>query len=240
MPQQNETPNLENWYNEPTNIGQNTQNQNQKQSILTDEQTTLVTELTETYGIEPEEIIFFQNDRKPFLSYEANCALVNKLTGVQDITIEPMEAVMVDSFALRCTLLTGEGFTRSAVGVANIKETINGVKMSEQQIYSLASARAIRNALKTAGLDLLKLHQQVKSGANDLDFKPKSNYATLLGQAHILGAEKRLIVGDNKTLWYHELWSRYRVQRSNDLSEPQLADYVAYLNAYEPPRAIGA
>lgn len=209
--------------------------QNQKQQILNGEQTALVAELTQTYNIEPEEIMFFQNDAKPFFSYEATCALVNQLTKTQDITIEPMDSHLADALSLRCTLLTADGYTRSAVGVANFNEMIDGVKMSEQQIYSLASARAIRNALRTAGIYLMKLHNRAKNGDDVLEFKVKSNYDSLLAQAHIVGQEKRLIVGANKMLWYHELWSRYHVSNSNELTEAQLSDFVAYLNGYLPP-----
>lgn len=210
------------------------QNQNEKQKVLSGEQNALVVELTETYGIEPEEIMFFKNDVKPFLTYEATCTLINQLTGVQDITIEPMQSVLQDSLSLRCTLLTAAGYTRSAGGVANFNEAIDGVKMSEQQIYALASSRAIRNALKTAGIDLIKLHNRAKNGEDVLDFKTKSNAASLLAQAHKIGQQKGLIIGSDKSLWYHELWSRYRVGHSNELTEDQSADFVAFLNGYEP------
>lgn len=206
----------------------------QKQQILNGEQLALVSDLTQIYGIEPEEIIFFQNDAKPFFFYEATCILVNKLTETQDITIEPMESHLPDSLTLRCTLLTGDGLTRSAVGVANFNETIDGAKMSEQQIFGLASSRAIRNALRTAGIDLMKLHNLVQNGAHDLPFKPKSNYASLLGQAHQLGKDAGLINGDDKTGWYRLLRNRYNASHSNELSEERLADFVAILKTLIP------
>lgn len=207
---------------------------NQKQQTLNGEQIALVAELAETYGIEPEEISFFSADAKPFFSYEATCALVNQLTGVQDITIEPMEAVMPDSVSLRCSLLTEAGHTRSAVGVANVNETIDGLQMSDQQIYSLAGSRAIRNALRTAGIDLMKLHLNAKNGGNDLDFKVKTNVAALIGQAHQLGKAACLIIGDDKTTWYALLKNRYNVSKSNELDETQLADFVAVLRTLVP------
>lgn len=209
------------------------QNQNQKQKVLNAEQNALVVELTENYGIEPEEIMFFQNEAKPFFTYEATCALINRLTGVQDITIEPMQSGMTDSLSLRCALLTREGYTRSAVGVANFNETIDGVKMSEQQIYSLASSRAIRNALRTAGIDLIKLHNQISKG-EVIDFKVKSNFAALIGQAHQLGKEAGLIVGEDKSAWRVVLNNRYGKSKSNELSEDELADFVAVLKTLVP------
>lgn len=210
--------------------------QNQKQKILNVEQNALVVELTETYGIKPEEIIFFGKDADPFLSYEATCRLSNRLLNLTDIDIEPVPSVHADSFSVKCSLVFGDGRTRRGVGVVNLNETIEGETMNDSQVYQLASARSIRNALKNADVDLIAEHRQATSD-QPLEFKVKSNYVSLLGQAHILGEKKQLIVGDNKALWYQELWSRYRVGNSNRLDETQLADFVAYLNSYEPPVA---
>jgi hypothetical protein len=206
---------------------------NQPQKILSAEQSALVAELTTAYGIEPEDIIFFGNDPKPFLTYEATCALCNQLTNMHDISIEPQPSGFVDSLAYRCTLTLSDGRTRSAVGVANIKETADEKPMSEQQLVQVASSRAIRNALKTAGIDLLKLHLQfVRGEVDSLNFK--SNYASLIAQAHILGKEAGLINGDDKFAWYRLIENRYGQLSSNSLSETELADFVAVLKTLVP------
>lgn len=196
--------------------------------ILTAEQTALAAELTMTYGIEPDDVIFFTDDPKPFLTYEATCVLCNQLSDLHNIEIEKVQSFSDDSLSLKCILTLSNGYVRSAVGTANIKETIEGSAMSEQQAILLASSRAIRNALRTAGIDLMKLHRQATSG-EVIDFKIKTNFASLLGQAHQLGVEALLINGDNKQAWYLQLGNRYRVNHSNELTEEQLADFVAFL-----------
>ena len=213
--------------------------ENKRQTVLNGEQTALVTELTETYGIEPEDIIFFQGDKKPFLSYEATCALCNILTNLAEIGVEPVASPMADAVAVKCTILTAQGRERSAVGVANLNEKLNDAQVSSQQAVNLASSRALRNTLRAAGIDLLKIHKEAMTGEVP-DFKIKSNYNSLIAEAHVLGSYKNLISGANKSLWYHELWSRYRVSKSSELSEEQLADFVAYLKSYEPPQVKAA
>lgn len=206
---------------------------NQPIKVLTADQSALVAELTMTYNIEPEEIMFFVNDPKPFLSYEATCALCNQLTNMQDITIEPQHSFFADSLTYRCTLTLSDGRTRSAVGVVNIKETVDGKDLTEQQISQLASSRAIRNALKTAGIDLFKLHKEMINGeVETLPFK--SPFAKLIAQAHILGTEAGLINGTDKTAWYRLIFNRYGLESSKQMTEDQLADFVAILKTLVP------
>lgn len=212
---------------------------NEQQKILNDEQKTLVAELTKTYGVKPEEIIFFTNDPNPFLTYEATCALANQLVNLQVIDISPEPSVSSDSLSLKCSLMFSDGRTRSAVGVVNFGETIDGVKMTEAQIYQLASSRAIRNALRTADIDLIKLHHQ-RNRNEPLDFKMKSNTASLIAQSHLLGKEAYLIQGENKTAWYRQLQIRYQVNSSKDLNEAQLADWVAFLKTLVPQKQMAA
>lgn len=207
---------------------------NTQQKILNHEQTALVAELCETYGIEPDDIIFFSGDERPFLRYEAACVLSNRLVDLQNIELEPVPSIYEDSLSLKCNLTTSDGHVRSAVGVANVNEQFDGAKLSDQQLYQLASARAIRNALKTAGIDLIRLHYQSKSEKRSQPAPLRSNTASLLAQAHILGQKAYLICGDDKSLWYRVLHNRYGVERSSDLSDTQLADLVAFLRSLQP------
>lgn len=212
---------------------------NQPKKILSSEQALLVSELTMTYGIEPEEILFFGNDTKPFLTYEATCVLCNSLTMLNSIDIEPVNSNFRDSYLFRCNLLLNDGRTRSAVGVVNANETVDGQPLSEQQITQLGSSRAIRNALKTAGIDLMKLHYAaVKGDSPNIPFK--SNFATLLAQVHALGTEVGLICGDDKSAWYAFIRNRYGVESSSKLTEDQLADFAACLKSFVPSQKIAA
>lgn len=208
---------------------------NNQQQILNADQSELIGELTERYGLEPEDIVFFSGDPKPFFTYEATCTLCNQLTDTRDINIEPIKSLCTDSISLRCTLTLADGRTRSAVGVANLMETLEGDKMSEQQTYLLASSRAIRAALRTAGIDLLKLHFSTTN--NQLPpSNVKSHFATLIAQVHILGKHAGLIVGDDKAAWRRVIWNRYQKLHSNELSTDQLADFAAVLSTLVPQK----
>lgn len=221
---------------------------NQKQNNLTETQEVFASELSMTYGIDREDILFFGNDPKPFLSYEATCVLCNQLTCLKGIQIEPVASPFQDSFTIRCTLTLENGDKREAFGVTNKNELVEGKQMSESQIFQSASSKAIRNALKAAGIDLIRLHNQMKNGENLFDFYPANNsYNSLLRQAHKLGEEAELIVYDpaskthHKAGWYRLIKNRYAKNHSNELTEVELADFVAVLKTLVPQQqAIAA
>ncbi len=207
---------------------------NETQKQLNNEQAALVAELVMTYGIEADDVIFFESDPKPFLMYEANCVLANHLANISCIDAEPVPSVSDDAVTVRCTLTLSDGRVRSACGVANTAEQIRGKESSSQQLYYLAVSRAMRSALRSAGIDLIKRHFDVKNGEDVLDFKPKSNINALLGQAHKLGAEIGFITGSDKSAWRAVLRNRYGVETSGELSEKGLADFVAFLRSLVP------
>lgn len=206
-----------------------------RRKILNEQQQSLAIELAETYGIQPEDIIFFGDDTTPFLTYEATCIMANRLADLQDIDLMTVPGVSNDSISLKCVLTLANGRTRGTVGVVNVNETIDGVKMSDSQLIALASARAIRGALQIADIDLMKLHR--KENSDVLDFKPKSQETKLIAQAHILGKEAGLINGEDKTAWYRLLKNRYQVESSNQLSAVYLADFIAVLKTLVPQGA---
>ncbi len=208
---------------------------NTQEKTNTQEQNLLIAELSATYGIEPEEIIFFTGDPRPIFSYEATAVLCNRLTDLRGIDVEPVNNGFVDSVSYRCTLTQADGCSRSAVGVANVGEkdgSDNTLKSS--QLIELASGRAIRNALRVAGIDLLKLHNQSKNVVIEYTGPSVSNYQSLLRLVHILGQEAGLIIGDDKSAWRQILDNRYGVRASSDLNEDQLADFAAVLKTLAP------
>lgn len=216
---------------------------NNPQKILSREQSALVSELVDFYGIEPEDVTFFPDDPKPFLSYEATCAVANQLTDIRDIDIKPVEPAFADSLSLKCTLTLADGKTRSAVGVVNLDERIGDNPMSSQQIYQTASSRAIRNALRTAGLDLIKLHEQLKNGgAVNAAAGSEGSRESLIRQVHALGQEAGLILSysdgvRDKTGWRAFLQRRYGLGSTQHFSEELLADLAAVLRTIVEPQA---
>jgi hypothetical protein len=208
-------------------------------SYISPEKKQLIDELVREYGIEPDDVIFFNDDPKPFFSYEATCAMANHLTDIQEIEIEPIECAFTDSISLRCSLVLPDGRRRSAVGVANRSEQIDGAPATPQQTYQLASSRAIRNALRAAGIDLYRLHRArhhnaaVATQSSDaIEFQLRK---TLLAQVHLLGQELGLIskapAGYNKTAWVRMLHERYGTDSAQYLSNDSLADLAAYLRS---------
>lgn len=202
---------------------------------LTSAQFDQALDFVNTYGIEAEDIIYFNDKPDPFFSYEAVGVLCNQLTDLQDICIDPAASPFVDSVAVRCTLKT-ENRTSSSIGIANINEKIRGEELNELQVLGLASARAIRNALKIAGIDLVKAHYKAKETgeATTIAADQESTRSKLLAQAHIAGAAAGLIQNKDKSLWRKFLENRYGVESSQHLSEQSLNDLVAVLNTMKP------
>lgn len=213
-------------------------NNTNPQVILNDSQKRLVADLVQTYGIEPDEIKFFAGDPKPFLSYEATCVMADRLLDLVAIDIEPVESSFVDSVTLKCTITRHNGTVRSSVGVANVKETADGQPLSTQQIFSLASARAIRNTLRTAGIDLIRTHEARGSAPADFTGPARDARSALVAQVHILGKDAGLIEADNgRAAWQSLLFARYGVRSSANLDDVQLADLAAMLRSLAPKAA---
>lgn len=204
------------------------------QKILNTEQKHLVAELCSAYGISPEEIIFFTDDSTPLFSYEATCVLCNRLTELKGIDLEPVNNGFVDSLSYRCTLTLPDGSTRSAVGVANVNETQDNVRLSGAQLTALASGRAIRNTLRVAAIDLLKLHARLNKDAIVFSGLPRSNFENLVRQAHALGIEAGQIIGRDKSPYHAIMQNRYGKTHTNELTEAELADFVAVLKTLVP------
>lgn len=214
---------------------------NSTEKTLSPEQNYLVSELAATYGIDPDEIIFYTGEPRPFFKYEATCVLCNSLTDLQSIDIEPINNGFVDSVSYRCTLMQADASTRSAVGVANVGETDgDGKVLTPSQLIETASGRAIRSALRVAGIDLLKLHNQADDTVVRFSGPTANNHASLLRLVHKLGQEAGLIIGKDKTAWHRILDNRYKVQSSDRLTEDQLSDFAAVLNTLVPQQKNAA
>jgi hypothetical protein len=206
-------------------------------NTINEHQKTIVDEFVSAYDIKPEDILFFDEKPEPFFTYKASCLLINQLLNPADMQTLPFESETPDSISRQIVIRLVDGRTRSSVGVVNLKETINGVEMSDSQREELAAARGMRQVIRLFGLDLLKLH---RSGGQILDFKLKSNKASLIGQAHQLGKELFWITSESKKAWYLQLSKRYKVQHSNELSEIQLGDFIAFMRSLTAPQQLAA
>src|SRR5690606_31046751 len=125
----------------------------------TADQESFVDELVAAYGIDRSDVTFFPNDPEPFLGYEAQTALANRLADIRDIDSSVEPATKPDSITIKVRLELENGRTRSGIGVVNINEPgPDGKSMSHQQLIYTATSRAMRSALRTAGYDLIKMH----------------------------------------------------------------------------------
>lgn len=210
-----------------------------KEPTYTQEQYQLIAELSAAYGVEPDQIRFFSGDTRPFFEHEAAAVLVRALAGARGIKNHQVPSANADSISMECEITFEDGYTSSSVGVANVNETIDGKPMTEEQLKRLATSRAMRGTLVNAGVDLLKLHNQQMHG-NVTEISTRTNRATLSRQAHALGEECGVIVGKNKIAWRTVLMKRYSVGSSDNLSEAQLADFVAFLNTLAHPQQMAA
>lgn len=205
----------------------------------TKDQHALIAELAATYGVEPDQIRFFSADPRPFFDHEAAAAICRRLAGARGIKNHQVASINADSISMECEITFDDGFTSSAVGVANTNETIDGKPMTEEQLKRLATSRAMRGTLVNAGVDLLKLHNQKMFGTVT-DISTRTNRQKLSNEAHALGEEVCAIVGKNKTVWMKMLLKRYGVFTSTTLSDEQLADLVAFLKTFTQPQQMAA
>lgn len=205
----------------------------------TKDQYALIAELAATYGVEPEQIRFFNADPKPFFEHEAAAAICRRLAGARGIKNHQVASLNADSISMECEITFEDGYTSSSVGTANVNELIDGKPMTEEQLKRLATSRAMRGTLVNAGVDLLKLHNQQMHG-NVTEISAKSNRTKLLNEAHALGNETGLIIGKNTIAWMGVLQKRYGVASSGSLSEPQLTDFIAFLRTIADPQQIAA
>ncbi len=211
---------------------------NTKEAKYTQEQQQLVVEFGEDYGIEPGQMIFFGPDPKPLFEVEAAGVLLRTLADAKGIAVGSVQSHLADTITMECGI-TIDGYFSSAVGSANVNETIEGEAMSAQQLERLASSRAMRSALVLAGIDLVKLHRQKRSGVVQFTGPDKSYRAKLYARVHGLGKEVGLI-GEfgEKALWQRQLWQRYQVDTSAQLSDELLEDFAAFLSSLRPPAGV--
>ncbi len=210
---------------------------NTKEKTYTKQQHQLIAELCATYGLEPDQIIFFNDDPRPHFDREATAVLIHALTDAVGIEDDLVPSHLDDTICVKYRITFPDGSFAGSTGAANIRELKNGEPMSRQEIQSLATSRASRSALTNRGIDLLKLHHQ-RLHRNVAEMPVKSTRAKLISEAHVLGEEKGLICGNDKTKWQAELYNNFSVINSNELNDTQLGEFVAYLKTIAPQSAL--
>ncbi len=204
----------------------------------------VVRDLVETYGIDHTEIKFFADDpQTPFIGYDASCVMLDKLMpDLVEIDVDFEKAQLQDSIQIKVRLTDARGRKRAGVGIVNRNEKdAEGNPLTDQQLHYTALARALRSALRAAGIDLIKLHRNRSniaefSGVADV----RAEAERLRREVHALGSEVGFIDGTDKTHWRRFLTNRYKVASSSHLGVEQLADLASALKALRPVRSAAA
>lgn len=220
---------------------------NDTQKTYTHEQHQLIAELSATYGLQPEQITFFDDDPEPFFDRDATAVLIQRLCEPVGIDDDLVNAPSPDTVAVKYSIEFKDGTYARSTRMANLGEV-----QTVDQAISLATARAARSALRNRGISLIKLHTRVSTGSgsdrgiNTVQFSgpPRGEYETLLREAHALGRDAGFILrdtqgveGQDKRAWYNVLSHRYHVGASSALNLDQLRDFVAFLRSQLPSKA---
>ena len=147
---------------------------NTKDTRYTPEQMQLVSEFVQDYGIEPDQITFFDTNPKPTFDAEAGAHLIRTLANAKGVAVGLVPSTLPNTISMECGITLNDFFS-SATGSANLDEKIGQEAMSLPQIERLAASRAMRSALVMAGIDLVKLHRQRRSGVVQFTGPDKSN-----------------------------------------------------------------
>jgi hypothetical protein len=210
--------------------------------------------LSATYGLQPEQITFFDDEAEPFFDRKATAVLIHALVpGVVGIEDDLATAPTSDTLAVKYRITFEDGSFAASTAMVNLGEKGDDDKpLSIDQVKSLATAKAARSALTNRGISLMRLHEAKREGGRvvqQFSGPPRGEYERLLREAHALGKETGVIldvenlngrsgVTTDKTLWYRLLGNRYRVDGSNQLDIDQLRDFVAFLRSQLPSKTL--
>lgn len=216
-----------------------------RQHVLNTDQKNFIAEMAATYGIDPDEIMFFSDTDKPFFGYEATCILCDRLAELPAIDLNPVDSILPDSLSVKCSITLADGRVRSGLGMVNLGETLDDKPLSATQLLATASARAIRSALRSAAIDLFRLHRESKRGPGGIEYSgpPITERQRLIREVHALGYETGYIFDvshdggakvPDKTGWRRILETRYHTDSSADMTDADLADLASFLRSQRP------
>jgi hypothetical protein len=130
--------------------------------ILSPDQKKLVLEFDAHHGIDPNQISFKGDSLEPIFDYKALSVLRLKLTDIVDMhaSIEERDHA-TGLVTARCTATLPSSRSVSDLGTAYVGETLgNGMVVANMiEAQNVALARALRRAIRAAGVNLLKAHQ---------------------------------------------------------------------------------
>lgn len=213
---------------------------------LTLQQESLRREFVETYGIDLEQVIFFDETPTPFFLFEALAQIVAALGSFREVAVTHPEIDERNGNATCEAALTLEdGRVVRSFGSAFVGDTLLGKEVSDfQMAFDLSRARALRSALRLAGFDVVKKHEQHKRGlkAETPTLAPEEEQRNReLAEIHIVAEEAGLIVGGDKSAYYRQLGVFFPgVQSASHLNARERSQFAALLRGIKSARERAA
>lgn len=216
-----------------------------QRKILTLEQRQLTEEFINTYDFSPEQISFEGTSPEPIFDYEALNVLRLRITDIQTADVEIVERNMqLGIVSAKCTVYLPDGRSANDIGSAmfptfneegNLKTEgeimPDGSRLGNLiQAQNVALSRALRRAIRAAGINLLKAHKQFIQNGQVTNAEVDEEFQSPIGkEIHKLAGEWGHIKGKDKTAYQDFIESVFGTgNRStldlNDIQRSQLAN----------------
>jgi hypothetical protein len=202
-------------------------------------------EFVAAYGISYEDIIFFDDTDTPFFLFEALAQIINALADFTSLSVTKPDLDEGKGIVTCEAEITSEHSRLfKSFGAAIIGEPLPGQAVADlSKALDLARARALRSALRLAGFDVVRAHEQSKQqGAQNEAPRPSPEAEQRnreLAEIHIIAEEANLIVGDDKTAYYKQLSVFFpHVSTAGDLNAKERTQFIAILRAIKAAREV--
>ena len=219
----------------------------QQPRALTLAQESLKNEFVETYGIDADQVIFFDETPAPFFLFEALAQIVGVLGNFREVAVtHPEIAERNGNATCEAALTLDDGRVVRSFGSSFVGDIIAGKEVGDfQTAFDLSRARALRSALRLAGFDPVKRHEQSKRGEKGAEpaISPEAEQRNReLAEIHLLAQEAGLIVSvpgmlDDKSAYYRQLAVFFPAASSaGELSAKERAQFIALLRGIKSAR----
>jgi hypothetical protein len=208
-------------------------------------QESLASEFASDYGISRDQIIFFDDSDEPFFLFEALAQIVAELTNFPALHVGS-PAVNFEHGLVTCeaTITLADNRTFGSAGAAFINETLPGGETLDDYLTAtdIARARALRSALRLVGFDPVRAHLSRGREATATRPDPETERRNKeLAEIHILAEQAGLIVGDDKSAYYRQLWVFFPgVESAGELGAKERAQFIALLRGVKSAREKAA
>lgn len=206
-------------------------------------QEALVGEFVSAYDIDAKQVIFFDDSEAPFFLFEALAQIVSVLADFREVAVTKPEIEERNGNATCEAAITLEdGRVVRSFGSSFVGDTLPGKEVGDfQTAFDLARARALRSALRLAGFDPVKRHEQRKRGEKAAApiLSPEAEQRNKeLAEIHAIAEEAGLIIGNDKSAYYRQLGVFFPgVPSAGELSAKERASFIALLRGIKSARS---